>query len=151
MLLLCEFQNRELLYSPGPQNNCFPSLQWHMVHSGGSMSPSVTSFGPTTLAYILDSLAHGTHSCTHIHSKQNPTVRSPLKSTTQIFSVFRGFRASGVRAPHISNFYLPKSRKKIRFTPPLNRTVNSLPTVYGVDNFEILGFRKCSPPSLPIY
>jgi hypothetical protein len=91
VLLLCEFRNRELLYSPGPQHSCRPSPQWHVVHSGGSTSPSVTSSGPTTLACLLDSLARGTHSCTHIHSKQNPTVRSPLRSTTQIFSAFRGF------------------------------------------------------------
>jgi hypothetical protein len=72
------------------------------------MSPSVTSSGPTTLTCILDSLACGTHSCAHIHSKKNPTVRSPLRYTTQIFLAFHGFRASRVHAPHISNFHLPK-------------------------------------------
>jgi hypothetical protein len=74
------------------------------------MSPSVTSSGPTTLTCLLDSLARGTHSCAHVHSKQNPTVRLlPQIYDADLFGV-SGFRASGVRASHISNFRLSKSQ-----------------------------------------
>jgi hypothetical protein len=41
---------------------------------------------------------------------------------------------------------------KLWFTCQLDPMVNSLPTIYGVDHFRIsgFGFRRCSPPSLPI-
>jgi len=83
-------KSRITLFS-GPQHNCRLSPQWHVARSGGSTSPLVTSSGPTTLACLLNSLARGTHPCTHVHSKKNPTVRLPLRSTAQIFSVFWGF------------------------------------------------------------
>jgi hypothetical protein len=85
-------QNYELLYSPGPQHSCRPSPLWHVVRSGGSMSPSATSSGPTTLPCLLDSLARGMHSCSRVHSKKGIQWSNPLlRSMTQIFSAFQGF------------------------------------------------------------
>jgi hypothetical protein len=112
--LLCSYlanpRNRELLYSPIPQHNCFPSPPWHVVRSGGSMSPSVTSLGPTTLTCPVDSL--GTwyifmHPCP-FQARNLMVISPPQINDTDPFSI-SGFRASGVRAPHIPNFHLPKS------------------------------------------
>jgi hypothetical protein len=60
-----------------------------------------------------------------------------------------GFRTSEVHAS--THLKLPFSEiPRLRFTPPLNRMVNSLPMIYDVDHFEIssFGFQRCS--SLPI-
>jgi hypothetical protein len=80
---------------------------------------------------------------------RNPTVRSPPQINDADLFGISGFRASGVRAPHISNFHRPKSRN-LRFTPPPNRTVNYLPMIYGVDRFGISGFGGVHLSSLPI-
>jgi hypothetical protein len=66
---------------------------------------------------------------------------------------FRRFGVSGIGSPCIPYLELPFAEiPKLRFTRQLDPTVNSLPTIYGVDRFGIsgFGFRRCSPPSLPI-
>jgi hypothetical protein len=54
---------------------------------------------------------------------------------------FRCFRVSGIGSSCTPRLKLLSSEiKKLRFTPPLNRTVNHLPTIYGVDRFGVSGF-----------
>jgi hypothetical protein len=54
---------------------------------------------------------------------------------------FRRFRVSGIGSSCTPHLELPSIEiLKLRFTPPLNRTVNHLPTIYGVDHFIVLGF-----------
>jgi hypothetical protein len=118
-----------------------------MVHSGGSTSPLVMSSGPTTLTYLLDSLARGTHLCVHVHSKWNPTVRS--FSNLQRRS-FQRFGVSGIGSSCTLHLKLPSAEiLKLLFTLPLNRTVNYLPTIYGVDRFGVLGFGGVPLPHFP--
>jgi hypothetical protein len=92
---LMSSQNRELLYSPGPQHSCRPSPPWHVVRSGGSTSLLTMSSGPTTLACLLDSLARGT--CIHV-STSNPSMESngQIPSSDQRRRSFQRFRVSGV-------------------------------------------------------
>jgi hypothetical protein len=110
MPLSREFPKSRITLFSGPQHSCCPSPPWHVVHSGGSTSLLMTSSGPTTLACLLDSLARGTHSCVHVQSKHGIQWSDPLLgSTTQILSVFQGFRCRKFMHPHILNFHLPKS------------------------------------------
>jgi hypothetical protein len=120
---LASSQNRELLYSPGPQHSCRPSPPWHVVRSGGSTSLLMMSSGPTTLACLLDSLARGTHSCVHVQSKHGIQQSDPLLgSTAQILSAFRGFHhgksRSLVPGLPISRFPICRNGKSHDTCPP---------------------------------
>jgi hypothetical protein len=66
---------------------------------------------------------------------------------------FLCFGLSGIGSPCIPYLELlfPEI-PKLQFTCQLDSTVNSLPMIYIVDRFKILGFGfwRCSPPSFPI-
>jgi hypothetical protein len=88
--------------------------------------------------------------CPRLFKRKNPTVRLSLDLRRRSF---RRFGISGIGSLCIPYLKLPSAEiLKLWFTPPLNRTVNSFPTIYGVDRFGIsgFGFRRCSSPSLPI-
>jgi hypothetical protein len=54
---------------------------------------------------------------------------------------FRRFGVSGIESSCTPHLELPSTEiLKLQFTPPLNRTVNHLPMIYGVDHFGVSGF-----------
>jgi hypothetical protein len=75
----------------------------------------------------------------HIHAptsipRKNPMVRSLLRSMTQIFSVFQGFGHQEFVHPTSRTFVC--RNPELWFTLPLDPTVKSSPTIYGVDRFR---------------
>ena len=112
----------------------------------------MTSSGPTTLACILDSLAHGAHSCI----QENPSMESngQIPSSDQRVDIlaFRGFGCRKFVHPHILNFHLPKSQNHCLFNYLIWWSSYSTHDLWCrlFQDFGVLGFGAVHLSSLPI-